>query len=65
MKMILRLLFLSDFYFGISNLKNAKHLKKDISEELMLVAWYPNKWWDWCISEDEKKKIDPMFIEEI
>ena len=52
MKMILRLLFLSDFCFGISNLKNAKHLKKDISKELMLVAWHPNKWWDWCISED-------------
>ena len=27
-KMILKLSFLSDFWFGILNLKNAKHLKK-------------------------------------
>ena len=31
--------------------------------ELMLVAWHPTRWWDWCISEDEKKEIDPIFIE--
>ena len=22
----------------------------------MALAWYPRKWWDWCMSEDEKKK---------
>ena len=22
----------------------------------MPVAWYPDRWWDWCMSEDEKKK---------
>ena len=31
----------------------------------MPVAWHPNKWWDWCMSEDEKKEIDPVFIEEL
>ena len=30
----------------------------------MLLAWYPDRQWDWCMSEDEKKEIDPMFIEE-
>ena len=29
MKMVLILLFLSDFWLGILNLKNAKHLKKN------------------------------------
>ena len=29
MKMILRLLFISGFWLGVVNLKNAKHLKKD------------------------------------
>ena len=29
----------------------------------MPVAWYPDRWWNWCMSEDEKKEIDPMFIE--
>ena len=41
-----------------------KELKKYISEELIAIAWHPNRWWEWCLSEDEKKEIDPMFIEE-
>ena len=40
-----------------------KKLKKELNEELMPVAWDPDKWWDWCISEDEEKEINPMFIE--
>ena len=28
-------------------------------------AWYPNRWWDWSMSEDEKKEIDPIFIQEL
>ena len=31
----------------------------------MLVAWHPESWWDWCMSESKKKEIDPMFIEEL
>ena len=27
------------------------------SEELMPTAWHLNRWWDWCMSEDEKKQI--------
>ena len=46
-------------------LEKHKELKKELSEELMLVAWHPSRWWDWCMSEDEKKEIDPMFIEEL
>ena len=32
-----------------------KALKKELNEELMPVAWHPNRWQDWCVSEDEKK----------
>ena len=58
MKMILIQLFLSDFQLG--NIKFEKHieLKKELNEELMPVAWRPNRWWDWCMSEDEKKEIN-------
>ena len=52
------LFFLPDFCLGILNLKNTKHL----NEELMLIVWHSNRWWDFCMSEDEKKRIDPMFI---
>ena len=31
----------------------------------MPAAQYPNKWWYWCMLEDEKKELDPMFIEEL
>ena len=42
-----------------------KELKKNISLELMPIAWHPKRWVDWCLSEDEKREIDPMFIEEL
>ena len=42
-----------------------KELKKELSEELMTVAWHLDRQRDWCKSEDEKKEIDPIFIEEL
>ena len=35
------------------------------SEELMLIAWHPKRWWNFCMSEDETKEIDPIFIDEL
>ena len=32
-----------------------------ITEELMPIVRYPKRWWNFCMSEDEKKKIDPVF----
>ena len=31
----------------------------------MTIAWYPERQWDWWVSDDEKKEIEPMFIEEL
>ena len=31
----------------------------------MAIAWDPNRWWDWCMSEDEKKEIEMIFVEEL
>ena len=42
-----------------------KALEKELSEELMTVSWHPNRWWDWCVSEEGKKEIDPIFFEEL
>ena len=55
MTMILILLIISDYWLGVVNLKNAKHLK--------LAAWRPKRWWDWCMSEDEKKDIYSILTE--
>ena len=53
---------------NILNLKKEKKLKKKKkSEELMPIAWHPERWWNFCMSGDEKKKkkkeIEPIFIE--
>ena len=54
---------LSDFWLGIVNSKNVKNLKKTINEELIPIAWHPKVWCNICISEDEKKEIEPIFTE--
>ena len=54
--MILVLLFIFIIKF-----ENAKHLKKQLNEELMPVAWYPKRWWNFFVSEDEMKEIKPIF----
>ena len=62
MKIILKLLFISDFWFDVLNLKNVKHLNK-MSKELMQTAWHPKGWWDFSILEDQKKEIEPVLAE--
>ena len=31
-------------------------LEKDLNEELMPIAWHPKRWWNFCVSKDEKKR---------
>ena len=40
----------------LHNRYKRKSCKKDISKELMPVAWHPTKWWDWCMPEVIKMK---------
>ena len=47
----------------LHNRYKRKSCKKDISKELMPVAWHPTKWWDWCMPEDDKNEIKPFFID--
>ena len=35
--------------------KKRKAQKASIKEELMPIAWHPSRYWDWCMSEDEKR----------
>ena len=44
-----------------SNFKKRKILQKKISEELMSIAWHPRRWWNFFMSEDEKKEIESIF----
>ena len=27
----------------------------------MAIAWHPKRWWNWCLPEDDKKEIEPIF----
>ena len=36
--------------------KKREAQKTSIKKELLPIAWHPSKWWDWCMSEDEKKR---------
>ena len=46
------------------NWSEVKNLS-DSSEELMLIAWNSKTRWNFLVSEDEKKEIEPIFIEEL
>ena len=35
-----------------------KAQKAKIKVELMPVAWHPDRWWDWCVPEHEKKELE-------
>ena len=42
-------------------LEERKALLKELNEELMLIAWHPRRWWNFCMTEDEKKEIELVF----
>ena len=41
--------------------ENRKELEKMISEELIAIAWHPNRLWNFCVPEDYKKEIVSVF----
>ena len=45
--------------------EKCKEIKKELNQELISVAWHPNRWQYWCVSEDEKKEIDPVLLEKL
>ena len=38
-----------------------KAQKAQLKKELMLIAWHPSRWWDWCFPEDEKKQTEKLW----
>ena len=44
--------------------KQHKAFKKELSKELMVAAWHPTRWWGCYMPEDEKKEMEPIFIDE-
>ena len=57
---ILLLIIIHDLWLGAVYLKNTKHLKKD-KRRVMPIALHPKRWWNFCMTEDEEKEIEPIF----
>ena len=38
---------------------------KKINEKLMPIAWHPERWCKFCVLEDERKEIEPIFTEKL
>ena len=41
--------------------KKRKAQKAKIKDELMPIAWHPSRWWDWCVTQDEKKETEQLW----
>ena len=41
--------------------KKRKAQKAQIQKELIPIAWHSSRWWNWCMSEDEKKEKENFF----
>ena len=41
--------------------KKRKAQKASIKEELLPIAWHPSRYWDWCMSENEKKETEKLW----
>ena len=42
--------------------KKQKAQRANIKKYLMPTAWHPSRWWDWCVTEDEKKETEEIFL---
>ena len=42
-----------------------KSCEKDISKELLPVAWRPTGWWHLCLPELDKKGMEPIFVDKV
>ena len=50
------------FFEWYDGYKKRKAQKAQIKKELMPITWHPSRWWDWCMSEDEKKERKIMGV---
>ena len=42
--------------------KKWRDQKSKIKEELLANAWHPSRYWDWCMSKDEKQGTEKLWV---
>ena len=51
-----------DKFFGwYDGYQKRRSQKAQIKKELIPIAWHPSRYWDWCMSEDEKKETEKLW----
>ena len=50
-----------DFILKQSFYRSPFHIRRDFHKELIEIAWHPDRFWDWCLSEDEKNEIKKLW----
>ena len=60
--MMMKLWFILGPVVLCNEYKQRKAFKKELSKELMFLAWHPARWWDWCVSGEQKKKTEPIYL---
>ena len=50
-----------NFFEWYEGYHKRKAQKAKIKDELIPIAWHPSRYWDWCISEDEKKETEKLW----
>ena len=50
-----------NFFKWYDGYKKGKAQKALIKEELLPIAWHPSRYWDSCMSEDEKKETEKLW----
>ena len=48
------------FFEWCNGYKKQKAQKAKIKKGLLRIAWHPSGWWDWCMSEDEKRDTEAL-----
>ena len=49
------------FFEWCDGYKKRKAQKAKIKKGLLRIAWHPSRWWDWCMSEDEKRDTEALW----
>ena len=42
--------------------KKRRTHKVKIKEEFLPITWHPSRYWDWCISEEEKTETEKLWV---
>ena len=46
---------------GLYQYHHKKNYFKSLQDEVLAIGWHPDRWRDWCLTEDEKKRCHEAY----